>query len=73
MPYYVYKIGQLRVLEKLAEYGGFSEASRAAKALRSEAGEEADFRIKVIFAGNELEAEDLLSSQGEFIRTGEDE
>jgi len=58
MPYYVYRVGTLGVLTKLAEFASFRDASARAKALRAE--EPAGSRIKVVFADNELAAEDLL-------------
>ncbi|MDD5295384.1 MAG: hypothetical protein PHU46_00595 [Rhodocyclaceae bacterium] len=62
MPYYIYRItelGPVKNLKKLAEFGVFKEASVEAKRLRKE--EEDATRIKVMFADNELQAEDLLS------------
>lgn len=60
MPYYVYRVGALGVLTKLAEFPSFRDASAHAKAQRAaEAG--GGSRIKVMFADHELAAEDLLS------------
>ncbi len=61
MPYYIYKISSfpIRQLQRLEEHAAFGAASARAKVLRSECGE--DGMIKVIFADNELHAEDLLS------------
>ena len=62
MPYYVYRIGALGVLTKLAEFALFREASARAKAARAEPDTGgAGKRVKVMFADNELMAEDLLS------------
>jgi hypothetical protein len=68
MPYYVYKIFEtpIRRLEKLEQHDAFRAASDRAKQLRSElAPRESDKNatcvIKVIFAENELHAEDLLN------------
>ena len=60
MPYYVYEVNErpIRQLAKLAQFGSFKEASADAKRLRAEVAER---NVKVIFAANELEAEDLLS------------
>lgn len=60
MPYYVYEINEkpIRQLAKLAQFPSFKEASADAKRLRAEVAER---NVKVIFAANELEAEDLLS------------
>jgi len=63
MPYYIYKISNfpVRQLHKLEEHAVFGAASARAKALRAEAVSGEDGVIKVIFADNELHAEDLLS------------
>jgi hypothetical protein len=57
MPYYLYRLKPFHQLEKLAEFAAFKEASAAAKQRRVTTPEP----IKVIFADNELHAEDLLS------------
>ena len=62
MPYYIYRIteiGPVKKLEKLAQYDAFKESSAEAKRLRKL--EEDASRIKVMFAANELQAEDLLT------------
>jgi hypothetical protein len=63
MPYYIYKISSfpIRQLQRLEEHAAFGEASARAKALRSETVSGEEGVIKVIFAENELHAEDLLS------------
>jgi len=63
MPYFVYKIFDtpIRRLEKLEQHDAFRAASDRAKQLRSELGNDTSCTIKVIFAENELHAEDLLS------------
>ena len=61
MPYYIFRIGALGVATKLAEHPSFREASLQAKALRAaDAATATPGRIKVMFADNELAAEDLL-------------
>lgn len=75
MPYYIYRIMPLGVLQKLDQFERFAEASARAKALRAAdppgsaamAG-----RVKVMFAENELQAEDLLSQVREAGPSGED-
>ena len=61
MPYYLYDIVEnpIRQLKKLADYPSFKEAGNEAKRLRA-AGTCAG-QVKVIFAENELAAEDMLS------------
>lgn len=61
MPYYVYRVGALGVLSKLAEFTSFRDASLHAKAQRAADVPGTPGRIKVMFADNELAAEDLLS------------
>ncbi len=63
MPYYIYKVRQNPILQlsKLEEYDGFRDASARAKDLRREMALADGSMVKVIFAENELEAEDLLS------------
>jgi hypothetical protein len=68
MPYYVYRVGPLGVLSKLAEFAVFRDASAHAKAARAapaEGGTGLPGRVKVMFAANELAAEDLLSQPRE--------
>jgi len=63
MPYYIYKISNfpVRQLHKLEEHAAFGAASARAKALRTETVSAEEGMVKVIFADNELHAEDLLS------------
>ena len=63
MPYFVYKIFEtpIRRLEKLEQHDAFRDASSRAKQLRNELDSNAEYNIKVIFADNELHAEDLLN------------
>lgn len=60
MPYYVYKIFPMRVLQKVGEFAKFNEASAQAKTLRLEIAPTDRYTIKVIFGENELAAEDML-------------
>ncbi|MCU0813285.1 MAG: hypothetical protein MUC32_02805 [Burkholderiaceae bacterium] len=60
MPYYVYRVGTLGVLTKLAEFPAFRDASAFAKTQRVADAAGATGRVKVMFADNELAAEDLL-------------
>lgn len=63
MPYYIYKIFQapVRRLEKVEQHGMFPEASARAKVLRGELAASEGCAVKLIFAENELAAEDMLS------------
>jgi hypothetical protein len=64
MPYYLYRVtqaGPIKQLEKITQFAAFKEASAEAKQLRKAADLPAGALIKVIFADNELMAEDLLN------------
>ena len=60
MPYYIYRMKPFSQFEKLTEFEAFKDASAHAKELR--ASQDVDFsrNIKIMFADNELQAEDLL-------------
>jgi hypothetical protein len=60
MPYYIYSINPGAQLKKLRDYASFNEASAQAKAIRASQVPKTLEKIKVIFAENELQAEDLL-------------
>jgi hypothetical protein len=65
MPYYIYRIGPLGILTKLDEADGFKEARALANDLRKTLDPKTGTRIKMIFADNELAAEDTLSQPRE--------
>lgn len=70
MPYYLYRVtqnGPIKVLDKISQFEVFKEASTEAKRLRKEPDLPAGALIKVMFADNELMAEDLLNQ----VREGE--
>lgn len=60
MPYYIYRVKPFAQLEKLAAFDAFGEASAQAKVLRATQSPETPGKIKVMFADDELQAEDLL-------------
>lgn len=60
MPYYIYRVKPFVQLEKLAAFESFSEASAQAKTLRATQSAGIPGKVKVIFAEDELQAEDLL-------------
>jgi len=72
MPYYIYRVMPLGVLRKLAEFERFIEASAHAKALRGADAPGAPGRVKVMFADNELQAEDLLGQVREAGPSGDE-
>ena len=60
MPYYIYRVKPFAQLEKLATFDAFTEASAQAKTLRAAQSTDTSGKIKVMFAEDELQAEDLL-------------
>jgi hypothetical protein len=65
MPYYIYKIGPLNILSKQGQAESFKEAKAVANELRKTLDPNAGQIIKMIFAENELAAEDTLSQPRE--------
>ncbi|MCS6785882.1 MAG: hypothetical protein NZ524_02435 [Thiobacillaceae bacterium] len=65
MPYFIYKIGPLNILQKQGVAQSFREAKAAVNALRRELDPASGVTVKMIFADNELAAEDLLSQPRE--------
>lgn len=63
MPYYIYKVFREPILQlrKIEQHDEFRPASLRAKDLRRELAMTETCEVKMIFAENELEAEDLLS------------
>ncbi|MDZ7804076.1 hypothetical protein [Thiohalophilus sp.] len=70
MPYYVYKMNEglnsmVKNLECLDEFESFKEAKNFARARRSEQSEGDEAIVKVIFAANQLAAEEMLTEKRE--------
>lgn len=63
MPYFIYKVQHQPILQlkKLEQHDTYRAASARAKEMRRDAGTADPAAIKMIFAENELEAEDILS------------
>jgi hypothetical protein len=61
LPYYIYRVFPFRRLEKVEEFAAFREASARAKVLRASPELPADCTVRVVFAENDFEAENLLS------------
>ena len=74
MPYFVYKITPpFKQLEKIDSFPNFKEASAFAKTVRTSMSAGDNYAVKVIFAENELQAEDLMNQVREpEPMTGED-
>jgi hypothetical protein len=60
MPYYIYKVGPLSILEKQGQAESFKEAKATANELRKKLAPNSGQTIKMMFAENELAAEDTL-------------
>jgi hypothetical protein len=67
MPYFIYQIKPFGQLKKLSELATFQTASLEAKSLRANLDLAASEKIKVIFAEDAWQAEDLLCQ----VRTAE--
>ncbi len=70
MPYFIYKIAPaiskiVKNLEPLAEFEKFKEAKNFAKEKRQQEGTDSGNTFKVIFAENNIEAEEKLQEQRE--------
>lgn len=61
MPYFVYRVFPFRRLEKVDEAPSYGAAAARAKALRTDPALPADCAVKLIFADDEMHAEELLS------------
>ena len=65
MPYFIYEIGPLNILNKRGQADSFKEAKSVANDLRKGLDPKTGTQIKMIFAENELQAEDTLSQPRE--------
>lgn len=74
MPYFIYRIGPLNILAKQGVAESFKEAKAATNALRKELDPNTGQTVRMIFADNELAAEDILSQprEGEVGMIGDD-
>lgn len=72
MPYYIYRIRPFGQLDQLEEHGAFAAASGQAKTLRAAQPTDSPGKIKVIFAENPWQAEELLCQVREPGPSGEE-
>jgi hypothetical protein len=72
LPYYIYRVLPHARLEKLAEFDAFKAASAHAKALRAAEHGAPQGKVKVMFAGNEQLAQDMLCQVREPGPSGDD-
>ncbi len=63
MPYYVFRIGMFKVLERQGEWASFKDARAQVNALRKTLDPKSGDRYKMIFADNELAAQETLSAE----------
>lgn len=61
MPYFIYKMSSRKILEKQGEAGNFKEAKAITNELRKQLDPNTGDTIRMIFADNELQAEDELT------------
>jgi hypothetical protein len=74
MPYYVFRLGMFKVLEKQGEWMTFKEAKAHTNALRKTLDPKTGDKYKMIFAENEITAQETLSAERELDQrlTGDD-
>jgi hypothetical protein len=65
MPYFIYQVGPLNILNKRGQADSFKEAKAVANDLRKSVEPNTGTQIKMIFAENELLAEETLSQPRE--------
>jgi hypothetical protein len=65
MPYFIYQVGPLNILNKRGQAESFKEAKAVANDLRKSVEPNTGTQIKMIFAENELLAEETLSQPRE--------
>lgn len=63
MPYFIYRITErpIRMLDMQEQHESYRDAAARVKQLRAEHSGDASYVVKMIFADNELHAEDLLN------------
>jgi len=72
MPYYIYRIKPFSQLDQLGKFDSFPDASKQAKLLRQQLDLPATDKVKVIFADDPLQAEELLCQVREAGPKGDD-
>lgn len=63
MPYFVYKILPFKQLELLQQFDSYREARESARSARQAISPLDNHTVKLIFAENALQAEDLLTQE----------
>ena len=63
MPYYVFRLGMFKVLEKKGEWTSFKEAKAQVNDLRKTLDPKSGDQYKMIFAENEIAAQETLTAE----------
>lgn len=69
MPYYVFRLGMFKVLEKKGEWASFKEAKAQVNDLRKTLDPKTGDQYKMIFAENEIAAQETLTAERELDKT----
>lgn len=72
MPYFIYKTFAKKKIEYVDVFDGYQDAKRFVRAQRAEMPEDADWQLKMMHAGNQAQAETLLTTEREARPMGED-
>ncbi|HQS98922.1 MAG: hypothetical protein B7Y26_02275 [Hydrogenophilales bacterium 16-64-46] len=63
MPYYVFRLGMFKVLEKKGEWTSFKEARAQTNELRKTLDPKSGDKYKMIFAEDEIAAQETLTAE----------
>jgi len=63
MPYYVFRLGMFKVLEKKGEWASFKEAKTHTNELRKTLDPKTGDKYKMMFAENEIAAQESLMAE----------
>ena len=65
MPYYVFRMGMFKVLEKQSEWPSYKEARAHTNELRKKLDPKTGDKYRMIFAENEIAAQETLTAERE--------
>ena len=69
MPYYVFRLGMFKVLEKQGEWASFKEARAQTNELRKTLDPKSGDKYKMIFAETEIAAQETLTAERNIEKT----
>ena len=69
MPYFVFRVGMFKVLEKQGEWASYKEARAQTNALRKTLDPKSGDKYKMIFAENEIAAQETLTAERNLEKT----